>query len=355
MKKITSKIIAFVLIATLAFALGGCASDSNPITTPTADAPVVDTPNNDTPEVVEPEVEAPTHVVIKDIYGDVTVPVNPQRVVALDNRTFWTLSDWGIELVGAPVPLLPTGIPYKEDGVIEFDVGTHNDPNLEMIAAADPDLVIVGQRFAGRYDEIKTLVPNAAVINLNFDVSVNAESAGDNLVNGFTDFTLALGQIFDKNAEATQLVADFEASIANVKAAYNGTDTIMTVIVSGGNIGFSAPGSGRVWGPLYDIFNWQSSLYVEGASSDHQGDDISVEAIAQSNPDWIFVLDRDAMNTTADGYVPAYDVIASAPALANITAVTERQMVFAPNDAYTNESIQTFTAMFNELADALSR
>ena len=345
---------AFILMTVFVLALSGCAKDGTPATSPssspTPSASVSPSENPD--ESTEPE--APTKVVIQDIYGDVTVPVNPQRVVALDNRTFWTLSDWGIELVGAPVPLLPTGIPYKEDGVIPFDVGTHNDPKLEMIAAADPDLVIVGQRFAGRYEEIKALVPNTAVINLNFDVSVEAKSSGDNLVNGFKDFTLALGQIFDKNAEAQKIVSDFDASIAAAKAAYNGTDTIMTVIVSGGNIGFSAPSSGRVWGPLYEIFDWKSSLYIDGASSDHQGDDISVEAIAQSNPDWIFVLDRDAMNTSADGYVPAYDVIAAAPALANITAVTENQMVFAPNDAYTNESIQTFTALFNELASVLT-
>lgn len=366
MKKLTSiAITVFVLITALALVLTGCSSNTPATDAGSNDTTTTDTTNDtaadsttDEPDASAdaevPEVEKPTEVVINDIYGAVTVPVNPQRVVALDNRTFWTLSDWGIELAGAPVPLLPEGIPYKEDGVVPFDVGTHNDPNLEMIAAADPDLVIVGQRFAGRYDEIKALVPNAAVINLNFDVSVEAESSGDNLVNGFKDFTLALGAIFDKNAEAAQLVADFDASIANAKAAYNGTDSIMTLIVSGGNIRFAAPGSGRVWGPLYEIFDWQSSLYLDGASSDHQGDDISVEAIAQSNPDWIFVLDRDAMNSTAEGYVPAYDIIAAAPALGNITAVTENQMVFAPNDAYTNESIQTFTILFNDLAAVLA-
>ena len=354
MKKNILRIMGLVLVAAMAFAMVGCttpASTPTPTPTPADTSEATATPDAP-PDAVEPE--KPTEVVITDIYGEVTVPVNPQRVIALDNRTFWTLYDWGVELVGAPVPLLPTGIPYKEEGIIEFDIGSHNDPNLENIAAADPDLVIVGQRFAGRYDEIKELVPNAVVINLNFDVSVNAESSADNLVNGFKDFTFALGQIFDKNIEAAQLIADFDASIAAAKAAYNGTDTIMTVIVSGGNIGFSAPRSGRVWGPLYEIFDWQNSLFVDGASSDHQGDDISVEAIAQSNPDWIFVLDRDAMNTSADGYVPAHDVIAGAPALANITAVVENQMIFAPNDAYTNESIQTFTILFNEIARVLS-
>ena len=36
-----------------------------------------------------------TSVEIEDIHGKVTVPVNPQKVVALDNRTFDSLIEWG--------------------------------------------------------------------------------------------------------------------------------------------------------------------------------------------------------------------------------------------------------------------
>jgi len=339
MKKLsTLKLTAFILATVFALTLVGC-SNSEPSGTPDSSSPT--------------SAPAATTVEINDIYGTVTAPINPQRVISLDNRTFQTLEAWGVKLVAGPKPVMPDALSYKTDDSV-MDIGSHNDPNLEVIAAANPDLVIVGQRFAGRYDEIKALVPEAVVINLNFDVSVDAESSADNLVNGFKDYTLALGKIFDKNAEAAQMAADFDTSIAKVKAVYNSDDTIMTVIVSGGKIGFSAPRSGRVWGPLYEIFGWTSSLYIDGTSSDHQGDDISVEAIAQSNPDWIFVLDRDAMNTSADGYVPAHDVIANAPALANITAVTEGQMIFAPNDAYVNESIQTFTKLFDEIARVLA-
>lgn len=68
----------------------------------------------------------------------------------------------------------------------------------------------------------------------------------------------------------------------------------MGIIVSGGKIGYAALGYGRVWGTLFDAFGWKSSFELESATTDHQGDEISVEAIAQSNPDWLFVLDRDA-------------------------------------------------------------
>ena len=295
---------------------------------------------------------ASSTVEITDVHGKVTVPVNPERVVALDNRTFDTLVEWGVKLAAAPKGVMPADCPYVADESVQ-DIGNHREPNLEVIAAANPDLVIVGQRFASFYEEIKTLVPNAAVIDLNFDVSENAASQADNFVNGFIDTTTALGKIFNKNDEAKKLTDDFQKAIADVKAAYNGTSTIMSVIVSGGNIGYSAPGAGRVWGPMYEIFGWVSSLEVMNTTSDHQGDEINVEAIAQSNPDWFFVLDRDA--GVSGESVPAQDIIDDSPALQNTTAIREGNIVYAPNDTYTNESIQTYIELFGDLAVALSK
>lgn len=323
--------------------------------------------SSDEPETVEPETETKaadqvndteeaTTVEITDAHGTVTVPVNPKNVVALDNRTYETLADWEIELAAAPVGLMSGDLTYYVEDESIQDIGNHREPNLEIIAAVDPELVIVGQRFGSYYEEIKKLVPNAVVIDLNIDVSDEADTPGENLVNGLKDATISLGKIFDKNEEAEKLAADFDQAIEDAKSAYNETDTVMSVIVSGGDIGFAAPHSGRVWGPMYDIFGWVSALEIDKTSSDHQGDDISVEAIAQSNPDWIFVLDRDAaISASADEAVPAQDVIDNSPALQNTTAVSEGQIVYAPADTYTNESIQTYLVLFEELANTLAK
>uniref|UniRef100_UPI0028E41D48 siderophore ABC transporter substrate-binding protein n=1 Tax=uncultured Clostridium sp. TaxID=59620 RepID=UPI0028E41D48 len=293
-----------IIMAIFALMLTACTNSSNEASGPKTNEPV--------------EVST---VEITDVHGTVTVPVNPKNVVALDNRTFETLADWGIELAAVPKGVMPADSSYVNDESVQ-DIGNHREPNLEIIAAVDPELVIVGQRFASYYEEIKKIVPNAAVIDLNFDVSEAADKPGENLVNGLKNSTIALGQIFDKNKEAEQLVADFGQAIKDAKSAYNGTDTVMSIVVSGGDIGFSAPHSGRVWGPMYEIFGWVPALEVGNASSDHQGDDISVEAIAQSNPNWIFVLDRDAAVSSTTDAVPAQDVIDNSPALQNTTAVS---------------------------------
>ncbi len=342
--KVFKLTFSVAIFAIFAIVLAAC-SDSD------KDMDDADSQGNDPVETNDSSEDAT--VEITDAHGTVTVPVNPENVVALDNRAFETLADWGIELSAAPVDLIPEGNPYKEDDSIE-NIGNHREPNLEIIAAVDPDLVIVGQRFGGFYEDIKELVPNAAVIDLNIDVSEEANAPGDNLVNGFKDITTSLGQIFDKNEEAEQLIADFDQAIEEAKSAYNGTDTIMSVIVSGGDINFAAPHTGRVWGPLYDVFDWTPALEIDKASADHQGDDISVEAIAETDPDWIFVMDRDAAVSSGEDASPAQDVIDNAPALQNTTAVSEGQIVYAPADTYTNESIQTFIKLFEDLAETLA-
>ncbi|QIB69708.1 ABC transporter substrate-binding protein [Aminipila butyrica] len=295
-----------------------------------------------------------TTIEITDVHGTVTVPVNPQKVVSLDNRTFETLSNWGVELVAVPKGVMPPDSPYYLDAAVQ-DIGDHREPNLEVIAAVDPELVIVGQRFADYYEDIKALVPNAAVVDLNFELSEEAGKSGDSLVNGLKESTITLGKIFDKNDEAQKLNDDFDKAIQIAKDAYNGTDKIMSVVVSGGEIGFSAPYSGRVWGPMYEMFGWESALEIDGTSSDHKGDDISVEAIAQSNPDWIMVLDRDASFSSDEKKVPAMDVINNSPALKNITAISKEHIVYAPDDTYTNESIQTYLELFEDIASAFSK
>lgn len=362
MKRFTSIIMMTLILVLVLAACGGTGMSTEGTSSTNASGSVAGqsaNANNDALKAEEnndeeSESSEPTYVEITDQYGTVTVPVNPKNVVALDNRTFETLADWGIELAAVPKAVMPADLIYVSDDNV-LDIGNHREPNLEIIAAVDPELVIVGQRFANFYEDIKELVPNAAVINIDIDVSTENGTAGENLVNGFKNTTTMLGQIFDKNDEAEQLNARFDQALEAAKAAYNGTDKVMSIIVSGGNIGFSAPQTGRVWGPLYDIFDWVPSLEIDKATSDHQGDEISVEAIAQSNPDWLFVLDRDAAISSLEERIPAQDVIENAPALQNTTAVTNGQIVYAPNDTYTNESIQTFIEIFERITEAFNK
>lgn len=283
-------------------------------------------------------------VTVTDNYGEHTVTVPPQKVVATDNRTFEVLEEWGVSLVAAPVPLIPDTVEtYKNDSSIT-DIGNHREPNLELLAAEEPDLIINGQRFSQYYEDIKSLNPEATILELE-------PRDGEPLDSELKRQVTTLGEVFGKQAEAEQLIADFDAALARAKAAYDGESTVMAVNVSGGEIGYIAPSIGRTYGPVFDMLDLKPALEVEGSSDNHQGDDISVEAIAEANPDWLLVLDRDAATSNDEGSAAAADVIAGSSALANVTAVTKDQIQYAPADTYTNESIITYTEILNDLAD----
>lgn len=287
-----------------------------------------------------------TTVEIEDNHGTHVIAVPPQSVVALDNRTFQLLSDWGVPLSAAAVALMPADLPYTHDDSI-LDIGLHRDPNFELIVAAEPDLVINGQRFWDRQEELVELVPDAAVINLE---PRDGEPFGEELKRQVT----VLGEVFGKQDEAAALTDEFDAAVARVIAAYDPADTVMAVNTSGGNIGYLAPGVGRSLGPLFDILGLTPALEVDGATNDHQGDEISVEAIAASNPTWILVLDRDAVFAADDPTIqPGADIIEGSEALANVTAIQQGNIVYMPADTYLNEGLQTYTEFLNAFADAL--
>jgi iron complex transport system substrate-binding protein len=128
----------------------------------------------------------------------------------------------------------------------------------------------------------------------------------------------------------------------------------MAVLTSGGEISYVAPSTGRTLGPLYDLLGLTPALEVAAEDESH-GDDISVEAIAQADPDWILVMDRDAgvAANSGEAYTPANELLAGSEALQNTTAVRDAQIVHAPQDTYLNEGILTYTEFLGTLADAM--
>lgn len=285
-------------------------------------------------------------ITIEDNFGEQEVPADPQTIASTDNRSFEILADWGVELAAAPVALIPFTVEsYKEDDSI-VDFGNHREPDLEALTAAQPDLIINGQRFTSHREDIEALNPQAAMVELE-------PREGEPLDEELKRHVSTLGEVFGEQESAEQLIADFDDALARAQEAYDPEKSVMAVNVSGGTIGYLAPSVGRTYGPLFDLIGMTPALEVDGASSDHQGDDISVEAIAEANPDLLLVLDRDGGTTsrTEDSYTPAETLIDDNPALQNTTALQEDQVAYAPQDTYTNENIITYTEILNGMAD----
>lgn len=302
------------------------------------------------PEVApEDSVDAaPTTVTIEDNHGSVEVPVNPETVVALDNHVFETLSAWDIPLAAAPKGVMGEGLwpEYVEDEAV-LDVGNHREPNLEMIVAAQPDLIIAGYRFSESYDDIVAQNPDAVVIDL-------APREGEEIGSELVRLTEALGQIFDREDDAAELIAAYDEGLAAATEAYDGSSTVMTLMASAGELSYIAPVNGRSLGMLYPTLDLVPAIEQDG-STDHMGDDINVEAIVAANPDWIVLMDREgAMSSQTEGYVPPTELIEGSEALQSVTAVQEGNVLYTSPSFYLTEDIQTYTATYELLANAFA-
>lgn len=329
------KLVSIATVAALA--LVGCSS--------------TDSTSSESSSAAESTAAAST-LTIEDNHGTEGISLPIEGVAATDNRAFELLDRWGVELVAAPLQLVPfTVTGYTEEGGVA-NLGSHREPDLEALAAAQPSLIINGQRFAQYYDDIIALNPDATVVELD-------PRDGEPLDQELIRQAETLGEIFGEEEDAAKIVADFESALERAKTAYAAISdqTVMAVNVSGGNIGYIAPSVGRTYGPIFDLVGLTPALEVGNASSDHEGDDINVEAIAAANPDLILVMDRDGGTSTSNeaDYVPAEQIVSDNEALANVKAVTDGYVYYAPADTYTNENIITYTEILNGMADMFEK
>lgn len=291
-------------------------------------------------------------VTVEDNHGSHEINMDEvDSVVATSNQDFRTLEAFGVELSAAPRQLMDAETHgYAEDEDI-LDTGNHREPDLEQIIAAEPDLIINGQRYGGEtHQEIEELVEDAGfeipVLELN-------PPEDQNLAEGLIWKTETLGEIFGQEDQAQELIEEFEAEIERVNENLPEDATFMALMTSGGDISYLAPGDGRTLGPLFDIFDLEPALDVEVEDESH-GDDISVEAIAEANPDWLLVTDRDArLEADSPDYQPADELLSDSPALQQTTAIEEDNIVFTPDNMYLTEDIQAYTELFSDFADTL--
>ncbi|WP_035745433.1 siderophore ABC transporter substrate-binding protein [Haematomicrobium sanguinis] len=287
--------------------------------------------------------ESAKTVSITDNAGTQQIPADPQKVIATDNHIFRTLEAWDVPLVAAPKKIMPKDLNYVSDQNV-VDLGNHRSPDLEALVAAEPDLILNGYRFESQAEKIKELAPDAAIVDF-------APRDGKDLGSELKRQISALGDIFGKQDAATELNASYDDAVAKAKDAYNGTDTVMGLITSGGDISYAAPSSGRSVGPVFDALGLKPALEQTAQDSSH-GDDISVEAIANANPDWLIVLDRAA--ALGENSAGAKELLTTSEALKDVPAIKNNQIIYLDPQFYLTEDIQAYTGLYQDIASAFS-
>jgi iron complex transport system substrate-binding protein len=216
---------------------------------------------------------------IKHELGEITIKSNPQKVVVFDFGTLDTLDKLGVEVTGVPQSNVPSYLSKYSDAKYE-NVGGLKEPDFEKINSLSPDLIIISGRQQDSYDEFSKIAPTlyVAVDNANY-------------MESFTKNVKTLGQIFGKEAEVeTELTAINDSVKAlNEKAKADGKKSLI-ILANEGKI--SAYGSGSRFGIIHDVFGFaQADDKIEVST---HGQSVSYEYVADKNPDYLFVVDRDA-------------------------------------------------------------
>jgi len=217
---------------------------------------------------------------IEHAQGSSSVPKDPQKVVVFDLASLDNMVRLGLDGVIVAMPQAPLPDYLEEFGQKDHEkVGTLFEPDFEAVAALDPDLIIVGGRSQAKYDDLAKIAPT---IDLTVDNNHYLDTVESNV--------RILGKIFGKEKQADQEIVSLRHSVAQLKylAATKGRGLL--ILTTGGKM--SAYGAGSRFGILHSDFG-----VIEAASdlsTSNHGQPISFEFILETNPDWLFVIDRDA-------------------------------------------------------------
>lgn len=267
MKKISIALMMFAMMLVLA----ACGSDSKEESKKETDK---DTSNTDATEEVET-------VEIKHDLDDkpVVLDKNPETIVVFDFGVLDTLDELGIEVAGVPQMNVPSYLSKFEDEKYT-NVGGLKEPDLETIHAMDPDVIFISGRQSDMYKELSEIAPTVFV---GLDTSNYMESFKSNMN--------MLAEVFEKEEEMDAAIADIEERIAAVKEKTDASDE-KALIVLGNQGKVSAYGSNSRFGIIHDVFGYKAA--DEKIEVSTHGQNITFEYILETNPDVLFVVDRDA-------------------------------------------------------------
>jgi iron complex transport system substrate-binding protein len=211
--------------------------------------------------------------------GSTVVAAEPKKVVVFDLAALDTLDALGVEVQGVAGEFFPGPLAKYADAKKYPRYGTLFEPDYEALSAARPDLVIIGGRSSARYAKLSPMVPT--IDQTTDDAHYLATVVGN---------TERLATVFGREDRARALVAELNEALAKLKATTASRGKGLILLTSGGRM--SAYGPGSRFGALHDAFGIPPAAPALKASL--HGEAVGSEFILETNPDWLFVIDRDA-------------------------------------------------------------
>lgn len=216
---------------------------------------------------------------IKHSQGETQVEQNPKTVAVLDWSTLDTMAALGVEAQGIPGGnILPGVLPQYADAKF-VRIGTLFEPDFEALKNLKPDLIILGRRAAGHFEEAS-----------NYGPTLDLTPDPKDLLGSVVRHTELLGEIFERQDEAAKVTAELKESVAQLQQLTAQQGSGLTLLTTGGKM--AAFGIGTRFGLIHDVFGMDMS--AKNLTVGRHGQSVSYEFILEANPDWLFVMDRDA-------------------------------------------------------------
>ncbi len=229
--------------------------------------------------------ETPETVTIKSLNAnqeetDLEVPYDPQRIAILDMASLDIIDNlgYGDRVVGSA----STSLDYLQDYVTDENIvnlGTIKEADMEAVMECEPDVIFIGGRLSASYDALSEIAP---VVYLATDTELGVvESVRKN--------AQTIASMFGAEDQVETLMADFDARIETLAAVAEGQTAIVGMCTSGSFNLLGNDGRCSIIGREIGFENLSS----DEVTSTH-GNESSFELIVELDPDYIFVMDRDA-------------------------------------------------------------
>jgi len=250
--------------------------------------------------------------------GITSVKSNPAKVIVLDVGALDNLDALGVKITGVPAGNLVHYLDkYQQDSYIK--AGTLFEPDIETIKNSKADLVIVGGRSSSKYNDVSPIAPT-------IDLSINA----DDYINNTQKTITQLGKIFNKNKEAAQLNTNLSSQIAKLQASTKDIGQSAVLMVNAGKISAIAPTSRMGW--LYRDAGFKA---IAGIEQFNRENPMPLQFLADANPEWLLVIERDSAIGKGSAETAANKVLANSKEITQTTAWKKGQVVYLyPQESY---------------------
>ena len=226
---------------------------------------------------------------------ELEVPYDPQRIAILDMAALDILDALGVgdRVVGTADTSLDYLQSYIGDDIA--NLGTIKEADLEAVMACEPDVIFIGGRLASSYDALSEIAP---VVYLSTDTQLGVvESVRQNAA--------TIASLFGLESKVDELMAGFDARIAALAEFAAGKTAVVGLVTSGSYNVLGNDGRCSIIGREIGFTNVGVDANLD--TSTH-GNEASFEFLVEKNPDYIFVMDRDAAIGT-DGAKLAQEIM----------------------------------------------